>query len=160
MRLLLALALASAIGCSDSLDPVKTAPLEGTYRLTAIDDNALPHTVTIDDEPTTVSFGHLELSAPALVAVSLTLGPSGSSDIRSIAIADFYRRVTADSVVFPAIAPPELFLRRTGTTVILITEPAGSVFGAAGAGRCASLHVRRGAVIPDRRLDFDGGRVS
>lgn len=37
----------------------------------------------------------------------------------------------ADGVVFPAIAPPELFLRRTGTTVFRVTQPAGGVFGAA-----------------------------
>jgi len=129
MRRLLAITLATAIACSDGVEPVDMTPLEGSYQLTAIDDHALPYDVTIDDEATAVTAGQLEFGPRNLMTVNLTLGPSGSSVSRLIAIVGFYRRVTADSVVLPAIAPPELFLRRTGTTVILNVQPAGVIFG-------------------------------
>ena len=131
MRRMLALALVSAIGCSDGVEPVTIVPLDGSYQLTAIDGNPLPFSVTIDGEATPVTAGYLEFTPPSLVAVNLNLGPSGGSGARSIAVTGFYRRVTADSVVFPAIAPPELFMRRTGTTLIVTTQPAGNVIGAA-----------------------------
>ena len=117
MRRLLTVALASAIACSDGVEPVNLTPLEGSYQLTAIDDHALPYDVTIDGEATSVTAGQLELGPQSLVTVNLTLGPAGGPISRSIAVTGFYRRVTADSVVFPAIAPPEVFVRRTGTTV-------------------------------------------
>ena len=131
MRRPLTVALASAMACSDSADPVAVTPLTGSYQLTAIDDHALPYDVTIDGEAGSVTAGQLELGPRNLMTVNLTLGPPGGSISRSIAVAGFYRRVTADSVVFPAIAPPELFLRRTGTTVVLSTQPGGIVFGPA-----------------------------
>ena len=60
MRRLLAITLATAIACSDGVEPVNMTPLEGSYQLTAIDDHALPYDVTIDDEATAVTAGQLE----------------------------------------------------------------------------------------------------
>ena len=131
MRRLLTVALASAIACSDGVEPVNLPALAGSYQLTAIDDHAIPYDVTIDGETTTVTDGQLELGPRNLLSVNLTLVESGNPVGHSIAIAGFYRRVTADSLVFPSIAPPELFLRRTGTTVILTAQPAGAFFGPA-----------------------------
>jgi hypothetical protein len=93
--------------------------------LTAIDGSALPVTISIDGQATPVIDGHLELAPPNLLTVGLTLGSAGSATSQSIAVSGFYRRVTADSVVFPSIAVPELFIRRTGTSVILAAQPGG-----------------------------------
>src|SRR5687767_12732734 len=94
MRRWLALALTFAIGCDVLVDPDDVPPLHGSYRLTMIDGVALPHTVKLDGEPTPVTDGILELTFPNLVAVTLTLGQPEESDLRSIAVAGPYRRVT------------------------------------------------------------------
>ena len=117
MRRWLVLALTFALGCDVSVDPLDVPPLHGSYRLTMIDGVALPQSVKVDGEPTTVTEGVLELTFPNLVAVSLTLGQPGSG-LSSIAVAGPYRRVTPDSLVMPSMAPPELFVRRSGATVV------------------------------------------
>jgi hypothetical protein len=127
MKRWLVLAVTVTIGCDVSVDPIDVPPLHGSYRLTMIDGVALPHSVKLDGEPTPVTDGILELTFPNLVAISLTLGEPGKSDPRSIAVAGTYRRVTPDSLVMPSMAPPELFVRRSGATVVLVTESRGGV---------------------------------
>jgi hypothetical protein len=126
MRRWLVLALTAAIGCDFTVDPVDVPPLHGTYRLTMIDGIALPQSVKLDGDPTPVTDGVLELTFPNLVAVSLTLGEPGT-DLRSVTVAGAYRRVTPDSLVMPSIAPPELFVRRSGAMVVLVTQPRAGI---------------------------------
>jgi hypothetical protein len=133
MRLFRALALVSAIACSDGVGPSRTVSLDGTYLLTTIDDHALPYAVTIDGEAVTVTSGQLELSAPANIAVSLLITDPGSATSRVVALSGRYRRVSADSLVFPNAPAPEIFLRRTGSTVVLLTQPSSLDFGLADA---------------------------
>ena len=126
MRRLIALAVvAVGIGCRDSTDPGYAPALEGTYNLTAVDGHALPFAVTIDGESTEIATGELEFSAPSVLAVSLGVGTLGSPTFQVISVSGFYRRATADSVVFPVVTTPELFARRSGSTVTLVTQPAG-----------------------------------
>ena len=131
MKRILALGLAAMVGCSDRTGLVDSTPIEGMYALTAINGNALPVTVVIDGDEAPVIAGYLELSALRFIAVSLTVEPVGGSGARSFAVSGPYRQITGDSAVFPMIASPELFLRRTGSTVVLVTRPAGSAFGPA-----------------------------
>ena len=130
MRQLLALVLVSLLACRDSTRPIDT-PLFGAYALTTIDGNALPYSVTIDGEPTVIRVGDLRLDTPNMLSLSLMLGAPGSPTTQSIAMTGLYRRVTADSVVFPMIATPEFFIKRTGRTVVLVSEPSGSVLSPA-----------------------------
>jgi hypothetical protein len=127
----LALAVATAIGCRDSTDPRYTTPLAGTYNLTAIDGHALPYDVTISGETKSVAGGDLEFSPFTILSLTLGVGTPGNPAFQVIAVSGQYRRATADSVVFPAVASPELFARRTGSTVILVTQPAGTGFAEA-----------------------------
>ena len=124
MKRSLILGLALALGCSDGRDPVRATPLLGRYELTAIDANPLPHDVLIDGETRSVTSGYLEFGPANLMQVGLTHESPGGLDGRSVAAFGQYRRVTADSVVFPAVAAPELFVRRTASGVTLVTEPA------------------------------------
>ena len=131
MKRILALGLAAVVGCSDKTGPIDSTPIEGMYALTAIDGNALPVTVIIDGDEAPVIAGYLELNALRFIAVNLTVGPVAGSGARSFAVSGQYRQITPDSAVFPRIASPEVFLRRTGSTVVVVTEPAGSGFGPA-----------------------------
>ena len=128
--LVVALCIGTLAGCRESTRPVETEVLVGTYHLTAVDGNALPHSITIDNEPVTVASGELELTAARTLALSLMLGTPGSPTFQSIALAGTYRRVTADSVVFPVLAP-EFFIKRTGPTVVLVSQSSGGAIGPA-----------------------------
>jgi hypothetical protein len=131
MKRALILGLALAIGCSDGRDPIRAAPLEGTYELTAIDGNPLPQNVVIDGQTRSVLSGSLEFGVANVISVGLTHQSTTGLDARNVAVSGQYRRVTADSVVFPVIAQPELFVRRTASTVTVVTQPAGGMPGPA-----------------------------
>ena len=131
MKRALILGLVLAVGCSDGRDPVRATPLEGTYELMAIDGNPLPQNVVIDGQTRSVLSGYLEFGPANIISVGMTHESTGGLDARSVAVSGQYRRVTADSVVFPGIAPPELFVRRTTTGVTVVTQPAGGIPGPA-----------------------------
>src|SRR5688572_24314526 len=85
----------------------------------------------MDGEATPITAGALSFLVPGWMTVNLTLGPSGESSGKAIALAGPYRRVTPDSVVFPSIATPELFVRRTGNSIVIVTQSAGAAVGPA-----------------------------
>ena len=128
--LAIALSLGALAGCRESIRPVE-GTLVGTYQLTAVDGNPLPYSITIDNEPVTIARGTLELTAARTLALSLMLGTPGSPTSQSIALAGIYRRVTADSVVFPVMPAPEFFIKRSGGTVVLVSQSSGGAIGPA-----------------------------
>ena len=128
MRRFLVVALLSVVACRDSTGTVGTS-LTGAYQLSTVDGNALPQTVLIDGEPARIAYGDLELSAPNTLSFTLGIGVPGSATFQVLAMSGIYRRVTADSLVFPAIATPEFFIKRTGSSVVVVAQPSGSGIG-------------------------------
>lgn len=131
MKRILGLALGITLGCSDGMEPELSAAFAGSYILTAIDGNPLPQEVVIDDEPTPVLSGELAFTPPNFISVSLVLGEPGGMESQSVAVAGPYRLAGPDSAVFPILPAPQVFLRRTGSTVVLVTRAEGAGVGPA-----------------------------
>ncbi len=110
-------------GCNDATEPVRPQLPEGRYQLVSIDGFELPRTIDVLGHPTPITGGTLAIGEEDVVSLTIDLGPSANSPLERTGITASYRAIRADSAVSPTTGTPELFLRITGNTAILVTAP-------------------------------------